>query len=115
MAAGEFVDVGVLKLDYKTEGFLVHTGTMHKSVVREGPEALADHKSKLPSSIARLVQRPMTLVGPADIAISNASAGLSCAPGSCTSDRERTSTLFVRTIAGVRSIEDGSDATEAHG
>ncbi len=69
VAAGEFVDVGVLKLDYKTEGFLVHTGTMHKSVVREGPEALADHKSKLASSIARLVHRPMTLVGPADIAI----------------------------------------------
>jgi hypothetical protein len=63
------VDVGVLKLDYQVEGFFVRTGTMHKSVVSGGPDALADHKGKLPSSIARLVHRPMTLVGPADVAI----------------------------------------------
>jgi hypothetical protein len=63
------VNVGVLKLDYKTEGFIVHTGTMHKSVVSTGPGTIARLKEKFPSSFGKMINRPMTLIGSADIAI----------------------------------------------
>jgi hypothetical protein len=69
VVAGQMVNIGVLKLDYKTEGFFVHTGTMHKSVVSTGPGTIARLKEKFPSSFGKMINRPMALIGSADVAI----------------------------------------------
>jgi hypothetical protein len=69
VAAGEIVNVGVLKFDYKLEGFFVQTGTMHKAVVGPSAETLAGIKKRIPTSFGGIVNRPMTLIGSADVGI----------------------------------------------
>ena len=70
---GELVDIGVLKIDYtvKSDGIFTRTGTgnLHKAVAAMDPDTKAYIAKTYPSSVARIVRRPMALIGPADTAI----------------------------------------------
>jgi len=70
---GELVDIGVLKLEVKIKsaGLLgpAPSGTLHKSVERSSPDMDKRNKQRLPTSFARVIRRPMTIVGPVDVGI----------------------------------------------
>jgi hypothetical protein len=71
VGAGELVDVGVLKLQVtvKSHGFLGigQSGALNKSVERSGPDLDQSRKQHFPHSFARMIRRPMTIVGPAAV------------------------------------------------
>ena len=65
-AAGEFVNVGLLRLEYTSDGnIFFSTGTLKKGVEAPSAAALAAVKSKLPK-LPPAVSRPMTMLGPAE-------------------------------------------------
>jgi hypothetical protein len=66
--AGEFVDIGVLHIDHRLDNFFIQVdGTMNRSVQPLHPTLETELTRKLPKLMAKLVRRPMTLVGPAEI------------------------------------------------
>jgi hypothetical protein len=68
--AGEMVNVGVLKVDFKFEYMgLGHNGTLHKTIMSISPDTVARLKEKVPRSFARMINRQMVMVGGADVAI----------------------------------------------
>jgi hypothetical protein len=67
--AGELTNIGVLRLDYELEGFIVRAGTLRKSIEGMGPEARASLKQKIPRFYPRAVERRMTLLGPTEVKI----------------------------------------------
>jgi len=70
VGVGEIVNIGALKLDYKLDYLgLSGTGTLHKAIVSTGVDTIARLKEKIPRTFAKMINRPMTLVGPADIGI----------------------------------------------
>ena len=66
---GEVVNLGVLRLDYKTEGVFVVTGTLKKSIAGMTPETRAKMKEQFPRMFPKAVDRHMTMVGPAEVGI----------------------------------------------
>jgi len=72
--AGEFVNLGTLKIQYESDGF--RTGKTHRSIENLGPDAMAYVKEQFPQTIAKMIKRPMTLVGPADARIQFRLCGL---------------------------------------
>jgi hypothetical protein len=71
--AGELVDAGVLKIDYtvRSDGLFSRTGTgtLHKAVIAMDADTKAYIAKTYPSSVARIVRRPMAMIGPADSSI----------------------------------------------
>ena len=74
--AGEIVNVGALKLQHESEGFLTRTGKTHRSIENISQEAMASLRERYPQSVAKMVKRPMTLVGPPDIRTQSRACGL---------------------------------------
>jgi hypothetical protein len=66
---GEVINLGVLKLDYQTEGILGLTGKMKKSISGMTPEVRAKIKEDYPRTFAKAVERRMTMVGPDEVQI----------------------------------------------
>jgi len=66
---GEVVNLGVLRLDYKTEGIFVVTGKLKKSISGMKPEMRAKMKEEFPGMFPKAVDRHMTMVGPAEVDI----------------------------------------------
>jgi hypothetical protein len=70
IGAGEIVNVGVLKLEYKLEYLgLGRNGTLHKSILSISPDTIARFKERIPRSFARMITRPMVMVGATDVPI----------------------------------------------
>lgn len=64
---GEVVNVGALKLDYKSTDILFgSSGTLKKSIESLTPEALADLAKKYPTVSAKTVERRMEMIGAAE-------------------------------------------------
>lgn len=64
---GEVVNVGALKLDYKSTDILFGTsGKVTKSIESLTPEAVADLAKKYPTVFSKAVERRMELMGPAE-------------------------------------------------
>ncbi|HKY86683.1 MAG TPA: hypothetical protein VJL90_07995 [Pseudorhodoplanes sp.] len=65
---GELVNVGALKIDYKSNDILFGTSaTVKKSIESLTPEALADLAQKYPSTFPKAVARRMEMMGPAEV------------------------------------------------
>jgi hypothetical protein len=68
ISAGEFVNLGTLQLVYKMKsGFFDTEGESHRSIVAADPAALARAKKAAPRLAARMITRPMTLIGPESV------------------------------------------------
>jgi hypothetical protein len=63
--AGEAVNVGTLHYDHKSEGILGLTGTSNRSVGPANAERIAKLKARFPKVMAKVVSRPMTIIGSA--------------------------------------------------
>jgi hypothetical protein len=66
---GEVANLGVLRLDYKTEGVFVVTGKLKKSIAGMKPEMRAKMKEEFPHMFPKAVARHMTMVGPVEVDI----------------------------------------------
>jgi hypothetical protein len=66
---GEVINLGVLKLDYQTEGLFGMTGKMKKSITGMTPEVRTKMREEYPRTFAKAVERRMTLVGPEEVQI----------------------------------------------
>jgi hypothetical protein len=83
---GEVVNIGALKLDYKSNDILFGTSaTVKKSIESLTPEALADLAQKYPSTFAKAVERRMEMMGPAEVTMKprprSLLTGQPCPPG----------------------------------
>ncbi len=66
---GEVANLGVLRLDNKTEGVFVVTGKLKKSIAGMKPEMRAKMKEEFPGMFPKAVDRHMTMVGPTEVDI----------------------------------------------
>ena len=64
--AGEIVDIGVIRLDLESEGFLPRTAKTRRSVKELSAEVMALVQRDIPQSLPKVVKRPMVLLGPAE-------------------------------------------------
>jgi hypothetical protein len=66
--AGELVNVGLLRINYETQGgfFQPKTGTSQKAIEPMSAETKAKLREEYPKAYPKAVQRLMTLVGPAE-------------------------------------------------
>ena len=62
---GEVVDVGLLVFDTKGVNLITKKGTVERSIKKTQEDRLKIMREKLPRTMQRLVERPMTLNGPA--------------------------------------------------
>jgi hypothetical protein len=61
--AGELLDAGSLKLEYRNDNIFTGRGKTRVTVERTDPERLAEMKKKMPVAMKKLVTRPMVTVG----------------------------------------------------
>jgi len=66
--AGEIVNVGTLHLDAYSDGLFSNTGKWHRSVEDLNPQVVAFLKTRAPRAMTKVVNRRMTMLGPAEAA-----------------------------------------------
>jgi hypothetical protein len=69
--AGELTNLGILKLEFKGGNLLVPPTSLHRAVQPMNPQVAAHLKSRIPQAFPRLVNRPMTLIGPGQVSASS--------------------------------------------
>jgi hypothetical protein len=62
--AGELVNVGLLRVDFKLDPASCGLGFAHRRIENLRPESVALLKERLPRTMPSVVRRPMTLIGP---------------------------------------------------
>jgi hypothetical protein len=63
---GEVLDVGTLHFQNKMDGIFASTGVSTRSIAPANADRVAKLKERFPRTMAKVVSRPMTLIGPAE-------------------------------------------------